>query len=306
MHTKTAKKHISLIIPLYNEEYNIVPLFESIERAFSGLRDTYLHEIIFVNDGSRDTSGEVLESLCRAHRHVQMIELSRNFGKEMALSAGIHVATGDAVITLDADGQHPPDRIPEFLERWRMGADIVIGVRRYLRPQDTFRRFGSYMFYRIMNHIAEIPIVPRSTDFRLIDARVVVEFNRFTERNRLARGLLDWLGFRRDYVEFFAPDREHGAPAYSRIQLVRLAIRSFISHSFFPLKFSGYLGTGITLSSGTLGAYIILTQYILPSGRYDLAFSGTAMLAIFNTFLIGIVLMSFGLTATATGSLPVP
>ena len=164
----------------------------------------YNYEIIFVDDGSSDNSVDEIKKLADTDENVFYFEFSRNFGKEIATSAGINNAKGDAVIMLDADLQHPPKLIPEFLKKWESGAEIVVGIRNKNKGEGLIKKFGSFLFYKIINLISATKIIPRSTDYRLLDKVVIREFNRFTERNRMTRGLIDWLGFRRDYVYFNA------------------------------------------------------------------------------------------------------
>lgn len=288
-------KLISIIIPVFDEEKNIPLLYDKLVKTFDGLKDKYDREIIFVNDGSKDKSGEIIENLANS-KEVKYIEFSRNFGKEIAASAGIHHCQGDAAIIIDADLQHPPELIPEFISKWENGADIVIGVRRENKNEGLVKKCGSILFYRIMNSIGDTKIIPNSTDYRLIDKKVIQEFNRFTEKNRITRGLIDWLGFERDYVHFKANGRNFGKARYDNLQLVKLAVSTFVGHSLFPLKFAGYLGILITFFSGALGIFIFVERYILGD-PWSMHFSGPAILAVINLFLIGIVLICLGLTA---------
>ncbi|MBU4351206.1 glycosyltransferase family 2 protein [Candidatus Parcubacteria bacterium] len=286
-----AKKLISIIIPVYNEEKNLRDFFNSLSKTLKLLSPQYSFEAIFVNDGSTDNSAEILKVL-----KVRQIELSRNFGKEIALSCGIHHAKGEAVISIDADLQHPIELIPSFIEKWQKGADIVIGIRQKRAGEGIIRRWGSYCFYKIMDLISETKLVSGETDFRLISRQVADEFNRFTERGRIARGLIDWLGFKRDYIYFKTRPRQLGKPSYSFAKLVRLGLSGFVTHSLVPLKLAGYLGIIITIFSGLLGSFMFINKFIFGD-PWDLAFSNVTMLAVFITFLIGIVLICLGLIA---------
>ena len=243
------KKLISIIIPVNNEEKNIPLVYGAVKTAFHNITN-YSYEIIFVDDGSTDNSVNKIKKLANANENVFYLEFSRNFGKEIATSAGINNARGDAVIMLDADLQHPAGLIPEFIKKWEAGAETVVGVRNKNKGEGLIKKFGSFWFYKIINLISATKIIPRSTDYRLLDKAVVREFNRFTERNRITRGLIDWLGFKRDYVYFTANQRINGNAGYSVFKLTKLALSSFISLSLFPLKFAGYLGIIIVLFSG--------------------------------------------------------
>ena len=291
---------ISIVVPVFNEEANIRLIYDELIRVMSKVR--YDFEILFVDDGSSDNSPTEMERLSSIDPHVHYLQFSRNFGKEAATSAGISEARGDAVIMIDCDLQHPPEVILEFLSRWEGGAEVVIGVRNRSRSDGAIRKIGSYLFYKIMNAICGTKIVPQSTDFRLIDRKVADEFNRFTEKKRLTRGLIDWLGFRRELVFFDADERRHGAAGYSLLKLFDLALSSVVSLSFLPLKFAGYLGVLIVLISGPLGIFIFVQRYIV-NDPWGLKFSGPATLAVIIMFLIGIVLICLGLIALYIGNI---
>ncbi len=290
------RKLISIVIPVLNEEKNIPLIYKGVVSVFRELKEKYDYKIIFVNDGSEDKGGEIINELSKSSEKVKYIEFSRNFGKEIATSAGINHCSGDAVIIIDADLQHPPEMIPDFIRKWEEGADIVIGTRKENKRNGIVRRIGAYFFYRIINSIGETKVLPNATDFRLLDKKIINEFNRFTERNRITRGLVDWMGFKRDYVQFNVGSRNCGKARYSCLRLVKLAISTFVSHSLFPLKFAGYLGIIITFFSGILGLFIFIEKYILMN-PWGLSVSGSAILAVIILFLIGVVLICLGLMA---------
>jgi len=290
------KRLVSIIIPVYNEEKSLSLLYERLVKAVGKLASGYDFEFLFINDASEDKSGEVLDRLGRVEPRLKYLEFSRNFGKEIALSAGLHHAQGEAVISLDADLQHPPELIPLFIRKWEEGAEVVIGIRKKDKTKNLVKRIGSGFFCRIMGLVGETQILPAETDFRLLDRRVVQEFNRFTERGRIARGLVDWLGFKRDCLYFEAEKRKFGQPSYGLFKLVRLGFSSFVSHSLFPLKLAGYLGIIITIFSGSLGLFMFVNRWLL-NDPFSLRFSNITMLAVFIMFLIGIVLICLGLIA---------
>lgn len=291
-----SKTLISVIIPVKNEAENLGELHKHLAKVFSKLAG-YRYELIFVDDGSTDTSVKVIQALEQHDTQVRLIRLARNFGKEIATTAGLHKAKGQAAILIDADLQHPPEVIPEFLKKWREGYDVVIGRRVAAKKHASLaKRTTSRWFYRVINRISSIEFVPNSTDFRLLDKVVIKEFNRFTERNRMTRGLVDWLGFSRTYVDFVPAKRLHGNATYTYSALVKLAFSTVISLSFFPLRVAGYLGVLIVLTSGPLGLFLFVERFIL-NDPLSLNVSGTAFLAVLLLFMIGIVLVCLGLIA---------
>ena len=193
-------------------------------------------EYIFVNDGSPDNSFEVLKSLAKADRKVKVLDFSRNFGKEVALSAGAHEAEhSDALICIDADLQHPPELIPTLVTKWEDGAEVVVTIRAEIEKQRIIRRAGSFLYYWLMRKMSGIDLKAKTTDFRLYDKKVIKAFKQATERERMFRGIMDWMGFRRSYVEFKADARLEGQAGYSYVKLWRLAVNSIAAFYLWPL-----------------------------------------------------------------------
>lgn len=294
------KRHISIVIPFYNEENNIPLVYRELKKILNNAN--YSFEIIFVNDGSTDNSSAELDKITAADHTVKVIEFSRNFGKEVAMTAGLDICQGAACILMDADLQHPVEKIHEFIKRWENGAEVVVGVRNKNKSEGLIKKAGSYIFYLTINAISETEITPSSTDYRLLDRIVIEEFKRLKEKNRMTRALIDWLGFKRDYVYFNANERLYGKPSYNYLKLFRLAVSSYISHSLLPLKIAGYLGIVITSFSTLLGLVMFVDKFFLKD-PYKMYFSGTAMLATIIMFLIGIVLSCLGLIALYIGNI---
>lgn len=293
-------KLISIIIPVYNEAQNVPIIYREIKYIFKGSK--YRCEIIFVNDGSRDNTQAEIDVLVAKDKAVKFIDFSRNFGKEMATSAGIHSAKGAAAIMIDADLQHPVELIPEFLQKWEAGAETVIGIRKKNNGEGFIKKIGSIVFNKFMNLIGETKMIRNSTDFRLIDRKIINEFNKFSEHNRITRGLLDWLGFKTDFIYFEANERTNGEASYNFVKLFKLSTSTFVTHSLFPLRFAGYLGIAIILTSGPLGVFVFLNKYVL-SDPLGFHFSGTAILALIILFLVGIILACLGLIALYIGNI---
>lgn len=290
-----SKKMLSVIVPIHNEAEGINDFInKSLLPVVEKLNLNY--EIILINDGSTDNSLKILQKLSNENKHIKTLSLSRNFGKEPALSAGLKYAKGDAALTIDADGQQPPNLIPEFVEKWKHGAEIVTGVRSHYTKHGLIPKIGSKLFYKILRAMGNKTTVPGSTDFRIIDRVVIDEFNNFSERNRITRGLIDWLGFKQEYIEYVYGIRTTGKPSYNFKKLFRLAVDSFVSMSTTPLVIFGYLGIFITIGSFILGLFCIINQYIL-NDPLKLYWNGSIQLAIFITFLIGLLMVSQSITA---------
>ncbi len=285
---RPKKPLISLVLPLYNEAGNLVWHQSVISKFFD--KNNLAREIIYVDDGSSDGSLGIIQQIAKDDATVKYISLSRNFGKEAATTAGIKNATGDAVIVMDADGQHPVEKITDFLAEWNNGAEVVIGVRTANEKEGFVKRYGSKLHNFLLNSLTDTKTIHGATDFRLIDRKVVDEFNKLTERNRITRGLIDWLGFKRSYVEFTAPARHSGAATYTFGKLARLALHSFTSQSTKPLQATGFLGFIVTLISFLAGVVLVTNKYIL-NDPLKLSVTGTGLLAIFLSFLVGLVLI---------------
>lgn len=287
---------LSIVVPAYNESEGIEEFHRKL--LLPSIKKFTNYEILYVNDGSKDDTLSKLSTIARSDKkgRVKVINLSRNFGKEIATTAGITTAHGDAIIILDADGQHPPKLIVDFVKKWEAGAQVVIGVRNSNTEEGFVKKFGSKIFYKLFNSYSGAAIVPRSTDFRLIDRAVQEEFIRCQERNRITRGLIDWLGFTRDYIEFDSPARLAGEASYRTTQLVKLALNSFVSLSLRPLEILAGIGAVVTSLSFLAGLFVILEQFLLGD-PLKFHITGAAMLGIFITFLVGIVLTSQGIIA---------
>lgn len=289
---------VSIVVPIYNEKKSIQTLYKRLEKVTSSVSNIQW-EYVLVNDGSPDDSISELRKLAEADPRVRVIDLSRNFGKEIALTAGVHSVFSDAAICMDADLQHPPELIPELIAEWQKGAEIVATIRASIDKQPLLRRIGSYGYYWLMNKISGLEMVSQTTDFRLIDRKVIDAFRIVTERERMFRGIIDWMGFKKVYVAFHAGAREEGTPGYSYKKLWQLAINSITSFSLWPLRLTGYLGVLITTVSGLLLCWM-LGNYLLGS---TVIFTPIAIVVVTNTLLIGVVLMAIGLVALYIGTI---
>jgi len=292
---KINNPKISIIIPVHNEKEN---LDWHHKKIIATLKKTNInYEIIYINDGSTDESINIIKEISDKDKETRYISFSRNFGKEAAVTAGFKKAIGDAVLVIDSDGQHPIEMIGQFIDKWQSGYDVVIGVRESNKGEGFIKSAGSKMFYTLLKLVDNgRERIPGSTDFRLIDRKIVDQYNNLTERNRVTRNLIDWLGFKRAIIPFDANARHAGIASYSYIKLVKLAIDGAIKHSTRPLKLIGLLGLIISFISFILMFFLIIETYLLLDPMH-LAISGTAFLAIFLSLLVGIVLACQGLLA---------
>ena len=293
------KMKISVIIPAYNESLILQSFYNRLNNVTSKL-SKYDWEFIFVNDGSSDNTRSVLYELAKVDKKNKVLELSRNFEKKIALSAGVHESgCSDAVICIDADLQHPPELIPQLIDKWNQDIDIVATIRTSIEKQPLLKRLGSKLFYWLMSKISGVEMRSQTTDFRLYDKKVIQAFRHVTERDRMFRGVMDWMGFKKIYVQFKADARLSGEAAYSYTKLWHLAISSVTSFSLWPLRITGRIGILITLSSG--GALVWMLLNYITNNDWNL--SALAFIVVANTFLIGLVLVSIGLVALYIGSI---
>ncbi len=289
---------ISIVIPIFNEEKNIEILSEKIETIFQGLPD-YDYEIIFVNDGSTDNSYSKIVGIAKENHKIKLLDFSRNFGNQIAVSAGYQFANGHAVINMDGDLQHPPELIPEFISKWENGYELVIARREADKHSGFWRRKLTKAYFYIFNKIAEIGIEAGISDYRLLDRKVVQVVKSFTERNRFFRGIINWIGFKQDFISYRVEKRKEGISTFSFISLIRLGFSGFTSFSFLPLKLAGYIGMFITSLSFLILLYMIITMGIFKS-QY---FTPIAYFIVFNAFLIGVVLICLGFLALYIGNI---
>ena len=295
------KKNVLIIVPAYNEEDNLRVFFEETNKIIQNLED-YIWEFLFIDDGSDDSTWKIIDEISNFHKSVSIkgVRLSRNFGKELALTAGILESTEelDAVILMDADLQHPPSAIPQLVQQWESGHQIVTTQRKSIR-YSMWREIGSNFFYFMLNNFSKLNIQQKATDFRLLDQQVVKVIKDFPERNRFFRGIIDWVGFKKTSIIFDSPDRTGGKSTFSFNGLFNLAVNSFTSFSLMPLRVTGYLGVAVTTISGILFLYMVISHLVLGLTL----FTKLAYFVVFNSLLFGFVLVALGLIAWYFGSI---
>ena len=284
-----ASPVISIVAPAYNEERNIHAFLAAMIPVLEGIGETF--EIIFVNDGSRDNTLAMLAAAASQDPRIKVIGLARNFGKDIALSAGLTYATGQAIIPIDCDLQHPPELIPQFVAKWREGYDMVLGVRNKRDEEGWLRRTLSQTYYKVMRSMTSVEIPPNAGDFRLLDRKILDVINKMPERHRFMKGIFAWPGFKVTSIEFQANVRANDTrTSWSFFKLWQFALDGLFSFSTAPLKLWTYIGA---LSAG--GAFLYLLITIIQKLFWGITVPGYASLLIVLLFFNGLLLISNGI-----------
>ncbi len=288
---------ISLIIPVHNEEEAIAPFLEAVQETLDPLReDGLLFEFIFINDGSRDRTLDRLTEAQRGEPRIRIIDLSRNFGKEAAMTAGLDACQSDAAIPIDVDLQDPPSVIPLLVAKWREGFDVVLAKRADRSSDGFLKRYTASMFYRLHNLIASQEIPPNVGDFRLVDRQVIDALRQLPERRRFMKGLFAWVGFKTTVVEYVREARVAGHSKFSGWRLWNFALEGITSFSSVPLEIWTYVGASISLASFGYG---LLT--IFKTLYFGVEVPGYASLLVSMLFLGGIQLIGIGILGQYLG-----
>ena len=285
---------ISIVIPVFNEEASVDTLIPRLFSLFG--REGLTADVIFVDDGSKDATWDKLVAWSTRYPALTLVSLSRNFGKEVAIAAGLDMAEGDAVILMDGDLQHPPEVIPSFLARWREGYDIAYGVRRTREQDGAFRRAMSRAFYRVFNSVSNTPITPDAGDFRLMDRKVVDAIRRMRERARFMKGIYSWVGFKSVSVEFDVEERRHGKSSFSPVRLLALAFDGLLSFSTAPLKAAVLFGAFFALFAISLGMFYMFRTLLL-----GVDVPGYASIIVSTLALSGLILLQLGIMGLYLG-----
>lgn len=256
------KKLLSLIVPVFNEEEVLPQSYARMSEAMRALSD-YDHEIIYVNDGSRDGTMRQLRAIAKEHSEVRVISFSRNFGHQLAVTAGMDNARGDALIIIDADLQDPPEVIAELVKAWENGADIAYGKRLKREGETIFKKFTAFCYYRLLNAMSAYPIPLDTGDFRLLDKKVADVFLKMREHNRFLRGMSGWMGFEAVPVEYVRHERQAGKTKYTLKKMLRLAFDGILGFSYKPMSLALYAGIALgVLSVLGLIALIIIAATV--------------------------------------------
>jgi len=280
----SSRPRYSIIAPIYNEEGNIPKLYERIRTVMDSTGEDW--ELITVNDGSRDGSLALLEEIAATDERLKIVNFARNFGHQIAVTAGIDYATGDAVVLIDADLQDPPEVILEMIERWKAGYQVVYAVREERRGESWFKVFSAKLFYRVLYRITDVDIPLDTGDFRLMDEKVVGVLKSMREHNRFIRGMTSWAGFRQTGVGYVREERDWGETKYPLRKMLRFALDAVTGFSYFPLQIMIY----VSLTLGIVAALTMLVVAFLRLTQGESFFGGQA-----TTIVVVLLMSSFQL-----------
>jgi polyisoprenyl-phosphate glycosyltransferase len=289
------KPLLSIVIPLYNEELVLEPLQARLIPLMKDPR--FRWEVVMVNDGSTDRTLEKVRRLCQQDPRFRVISFSRNFGHQIAITAGMDKAAGDAVVIIDADLQDPPEVIPQMADKWLEGYDVVYGVRTKREGEGLFKRATAALFYRLLKRATSVDIPVDTGDFRLMDRRVVNELMTMREKFRFVRGMVSWVGFKQCKVEYVRSERVAGETKYPLPKMVKFAIDGMLSFSHVPLKLSSTLGFSASALSFAAMCYGVVVKIFFP----EQAIAGWASVFVAILFLGGIQLICIGILGEYLG-----
>lgn len=285
---------ISAVVPIYNEQENLPALRQRMSAALDSTGEPW--ELVLVNDGSRDASPEMMRQMHAEDPRIKVIYLSRNFGHQPAITAGIHNAKGDCVVLIDGDLQDPPEVIPDMVKKWKEGCQVVLGERKS-RAEGGTRGIGFRLFYPVFRRISDLPTAPDAGIFGLMDRQVVNEFNKLPERNRFIPGLRSWLGFKHGSVFYDRQERAAGKPKQTLRRLVKYAFDGMLSFSYKPLRVATYMGMFMACVT-FLAALVYIAAYFLQTNPPPRGFT-TTLLSIL--FLGSIQLITIGILGEYIG-----
>jgi dolichol-phosphate mannosyltransferase len=284
---------LSVIIPVFNEQENIPVLYSRLAAVLEGIKIEY--EVIFVDDGSQDNSVELVNGLASQDKRVVLVELARNFGHQVAITAGLDFAQGKAVVVMDADLQDPPEVLPQYIHKWREGYDVVYAIRAQ-RKEGWFKRTCYAVFYRLLRRVANVEIPLDSGDFCVMDRRIVELMRGMPERSRFVRGIRSWVGFKQVGIPFERDARYAGNTKYTFGRLMLLALDGLISFSFVPLRMITFLGFSVSFLSIILAVFYFVKKLV-----YGLSPPGFASIMVSVFFLAGIQLVTLGVIGEYVG-----
>lgn len=290
-------KKISLVIPMYYEEEVAYKCYERVSNVLKNINYKYDYEIIFINDGSKDKTLEILEKIAEEDKKVKIISFSRNFGHQAAVTAGLKEVNGDAIIIIDADLQDPPELIPEMMELWEQGNEVIYGKRKKRKGESTFKLLSAKIFYQTLNALSDVEIPKDTGDFRLVDRKVVDVINSLPEHNKFLRGLFSWVGFKQKAYEYERQERVAGKTKYPLKKMLKLASDGIISFSTKPLKIVGALG----IISIVISMIILIYALISYALKLNHLSAGWTSIMVTVTFFAGVQLLSLWIMSEYIG-----
>lgn len=286
---------VSVVIPVYNEEGCAASVAERVAKVLEVYSD---YEILFIDDGSKDNTLAILKKIHSDNPRINFLSFSRNFGHQNALRAGTKFATGDCIISLDGDLQHPPELIPELVNKWNEDYDIVYTIRKEVRKMPFFKKITARLFYRLMNIISDINFEQGEADFRLLDKNVAAELNNLTENAIFFRGMVKWLGFNQTGIEYTPDNRMWGKTKYSRKKMFSLALSGITSFSIKPLRISTLIGISIAFLSMIYGIYALYIKFFTDS-----SIEGWTSVFFMVAFIGGVQLIMIGILGEYIGNI---
>lgn len=284
----------SVVVPLYNEELVIDESYRRLKEVMDSTKENY--EIIFINDGSIDSTKDKADNICKKDEKIRLVNFSRNFGHQAAITAGMDVAKGKAIVVIDADLQDPPEVIVEMIKKWKEGYEVVYAKRAKRQGEGFFKKFTATMFYRLLKNITSIDIPVDTGDFRLIDRKVCDALTSLPEKNRYVRGLVSWVGYKQTSVEFVRQERFAGETKYPLKKMIKLAFDGITSFSYKPLTVASYVG-GITFFIGIIGFIV----EIIKSVTNHTNILSLGMILTTNLIMFGLIFFSIGIMGQYIG-----
>lgn len=290
---------LSVVVPLYDEAGNVAPLLARLTAILDRLPERPSYEIVLVNDGSADATADLVRAEMRVRPHIVLVNLSRNFGHQLAATAGIELAAGDAVILMDGDLQDPPELVEAFVGKWREGYDVVYAVRRTRKGESAFKLITAGLFYRMIKRLTKVAIPVDTGDFRLMSRRVVEALRRSPERHRFLRGMVSWVGYKQIGVPYDRDERRSGTTKYPLPRMIRFAIDGITSFSDIPLRFASYFGFAVSGIAFVYALIVVIAKLfrVYPPG-YTPGWASTIVAVV---FLGGVQLISLGIIGEYLG-----
>ncbi|WP_282935703.1 glycosyltransferase family 2 protein [Paenibacillus sp. RC67] len=284
----------SIVVPVYNEEAVIHETYRRLKTVMNRTGETY--ELLFVNDGSRDNTAAILMEYSQLDDTVKLIDFSRNFGHQIAITAGMDYSSGEAVVVIDADLQDPPELILQMISKWKEGFDVIYAKRTKRKGETYFKKLTARLFYRLLSASTDIAIPIDTGDFRLLDRRVCDEMKRIPESNRFVRGLVSWVGFRQTAIEYERDERLAGETHYPLKKMLKLSLDGITSFSYKPLKLASYLGFILSISGFIYMLYVLYAKLFT-----DAAIPGWTSITIIQLFFNGFILIMLGIVGEYIG-----